>query len=65
MLQKMKKYAAHRRISLSALTENYYKKIVTKNTKSESIFDFLKRIEPGDYPEGYDFKAGYYEQTGK
>lgn len=65
LLDRIKKYAAQKEISVSDLTEAYYVRLLNKKADTASIFDFLEKVKPGNYREDFDFKANYHEKAGK
>jgi len=60
ILSKAKKYASEIGVSVSELVENYLKN-VSKKTDTESLIDFIDRLEVPKIDENIDFKKQYYE----
>lgn len=60
ILSKAKKYASEVGTSVSELVENYLKN-VSKKTDTESLIDFIDRLEVPKIDENIDFKKQYYE----
>lgn len=65
LLERIKKYANKNHISLSNLTQSYYERLVNKEDAPGSIFEFLKKMKPGNYPENFDFKSEYFNTKGR
>lgn len=60
ILSKAKKYASEIGVSVSELVENYLKN-VSKKTDTESLINFIDRLEVPKIDENIDFKKQYYE----
>ena len=60
ILSKAKKYASEVGTSVSELVENYLKN-VSEKTDTESLIDFIDRLEVPKIDENIDFKKQYYE----
>lgn len=65
LLKRIKKYAGRNHVSLSNLTQTYYERLLNKEKETESIFEFLKKMKPGNYPENFDFKSEYFNTKGR
>lgn len=67
LLQKVKRYASNKKVSISNLVEDYFKNL-SKSDKQENIVDLMKRIghtEIEHIPENIDYKEEYYKEKAK
>lgn len=60
LLKSTKQYAEKHHISISELTENYFKSI-TKPAKRKSIIDIVEKLDKPDIDSAADLKALYYK----
>lgn len=60
ILSKAKKYASEIGVSVSELVENYLKN-VSKKTDTESLIEFIDKLEVPKIDENIDFQKQYYE----
>ena len=64
ILAKAKKYAAEVGSSMSELVENYFKNISGKKG-SESLIEYIDKLEVPKIDKDLDFKKQYYEERAK
>jgi len=64
VLLKAKKYAAEVGSSISELVENYLSN-VSKKSNSESLIEFIDKLEVPKIDKNIDFKEQYYEERAK
>jgi len=67
LLEQVKVYAIEKKVSLSALIEDYLKKLVHKASGGKNIIDFIERLEPDEavVAESNEKNAFYEAQKGK
>lgn len=64
ILDKAKKYASELGSSVSELVENYLKNVSAK-VNSQSLIDYIDKLEVPDVDKNLDFKKQYYEDKGE
>ena len=64
ILDRAKKYASDLGSSVSELVENYLKNVSTK-VNSESLIDYVDKLEIPDLDKNINYKRQYYEDTGQ
>jgi len=63
LLSEIKAYAADRKVSVSELVEDYFRKIA-KPAKVPAIFEMVRNLQiPDDCENGIDWKKQYYEDN--
>ena len=65
IIESAKEYAAEQKVSVSSIVESYFKTLITKEKKKESvqISDFVKSLslENGGIPADFDYKKDRQE----
>jgi hypothetical protein len=65
ILNKIKRYAENKKMSVSELVETYFKNL-TKSGKKKSIIELVEGLKKPSIPSGKDLKKAFYEdQAGK
>jgi hypothetical protein len=64
IITEAKKYASQIGSSVSELVENYLKNI-SKKPKSESLIDYIDKLEVPKSTDNINFKKEYYEENSK
>lgn len=65
LLNRIKRYAANRQMSVSELVENYFKNLI-KPVKSETIIDLVDKLDKPSVAAKRNLKKVFYEdQAGK
>lgn len=65
LLNKIKRYAASRKVSVSELVEEYFRTLL-KPKRRKNIIDLVEKLPEHSVPATEDLKKGFYEeQSGK
>lgn len=65
LLERIKRYAAGKKTSVSELVETYFKNL-TKPTTRKTVIDLVDELAKPSIPADMDLKRAYYEgQAGK
>ena len=64
LLNKIKRYALKKKVSVSELVESHFKNL-TRSARHETIIDIVDRLPKPAIPEDSDLKEGYYEDHAK
>lgn len=60
MLDRIKRYASARKVSVSELVEDYFTNL-TKPAKRETIIDLVEKLDKPSFPAERDLKKAYYD----
>ncbi|HEY9044569.1 MAG TPA: DUF6364 family protein [Ohtaekwangia sp.] len=61
LLNKIKRHAASKKVSVSELVEEYFKTIAKPKKQKNNIIDLVERLPKHSVPSSQDLKKGFYE----